>query len=361
MRPIRILVDSFADEGLSNAQMGNAREIIHRLDPDRFHVAIFVLGTPDPRIAARKNTKLIQLPPKRQTIRILQEFLLGSHDLLFYVKASPASRWYLKLRDRWRDRRVTIGTIESQCNLTELVDLLPEARRLWEETILRCDRLYSNSAYVQMSLHSEYGLNSDVIPTGADTQFFSPQWERTRNSRMQVLFVGSLLLRKHPELTLEAALRFPEADFRIVGEGPLRAKLESFILRHGLSNVVLVGAVTGKSLLEEYRHADIFFFPSCFEGSPKVIVEAAACGLPVICKDSYRPETVQHGITGYQATSDEELFVFLRALLTNGDLRSTLGRAGRRHSLQFDWDVITRQWEQTFCEIAGSQDLRYAS
>src|SRR5690242_9740922 len=117
MRPIRILVDSFADEGLRNAQMGNAREIIKRLDPDAVHVTTFVLGAPDPAIAARKNTKLIQLPSRGQTVPILKEFLFGAHHLLFYLKASPASRWYLKLRERWRDRRQTIGTIESQCNL----------------------------------------------------------------------------------------------------------------------------------------------------------------------------------------------------------------------------------------------------
>ena len=41
MTPVRILVDSLADQGLTNAQMTNAREIIRRLDPDRFHVSVF--------------------------------------------------------------------------------------------------------------------------------------------------------------------------------------------------------------------------------------------------------------------------------------------------------------------------------
>src|SRR5689334_5760009 len=122
MRPIRILVDSFADEGLLNAQMGNAREIIRRLDPEVFHISTFVLGKPDPHIARRKNTRLIQLPHKRQTVRILSEFLIGAHQLLFYLKSSPSSRWYLSLREKWRDGRVTVGTIESQCNFADVAD-----------------------------------------------------------------------------------------------------------------------------------------------------------------------------------------------------------------------------------------------
>src|SRR5438270_1540819 len=99
--PIRILVDSFADAGLPNAQMGNAREIVSRLDPERFHVSMFVVGEPDSRIAERRNTHLIRLPERRQTIRILREFLWGAHQILFYMKASPASHWYLSLHKKW--------------------------------------------------------------------------------------------------------------------------------------------------------------------------------------------------------------------------------------------------------------------
>src|SRR5438093_12186800 len=108
MSPIRILVDSFADAGLPNAQMGNAREIVCRLNPNRFHVSMFVLGPPDQRIAARQNTRLIQLPQRQQTVRILREFLWGSHPLLFYMKSSPGIRWYLRLRQSWRDERITV-------------------------------------------------------------------------------------------------------------------------------------------------------------------------------------------------------------------------------------------------------------
>ena len=339
-RPIRVLVDSLADEGLINAQMGNAREIIRNLNPERFHVSTFALGKPDPRVAARPNTRLIQLPERRQTTRILWEFLFGAHDIVFYLKASPASRLYVSLRRKWRDRRVLIGTIESQSNLRDISYLTPQAIRLWEQTILRCDRLCSNSEHVRRSLKTEYGLDSEVIPTGADSTFFSPDWERCRNPRPQVLFVGSLREYKHPELVVEAAERFPQADFRIVGEGPARPALEAQIVRKRLENVLLTGPLGAERLRSEYRRADVFLFPSTFEGSPKVIVEAAACGVPVICRDAYSPETVIHETTGYQAVSAEQMFVFLDRLLSNAELRQTLGRAGREHSLKFEMESI---------------------
>ncbi|HEX6803121.1 MAG TPA: glycosyltransferase family 4 protein [Terriglobales bacterium] len=360
MAPIRILVDSFADAGLPNAQMGNAREIITRLDPDLFHVSLFALGEPDSRIAARRNTRLIKLPDRRQTPRILSEFLFGSHALLFYIKSSPASRWYLSLRKKWRDRRVAIGTVESQCDFHHLPDVSQEAVDLWTQTVLRCDRLYSNCEFVRRSLEHEYGAPSEIIPTGADTRFFTPRHDRPGNPRLRVLFAGSLCRRKHPEVLLSAAARFPQVDFRIVGEGPLHGELRTRIGQERLGNVTLAGCLGPEQLREEYRQADIFFFPSTFEGSPKVIVEAAACGLPVIVRDSYSPDTVIHGVSGFHSASNEEMFSFLKLLLENPVLRRQFGEAGRKHSVQFDWDQIANQWATTFAALAQPQ-LRSAS
>jgi len=361
MRPLRILVDSFADAGLPNAQMGNAREIVCRLDPEQFHVSMFSLSPPDPRISARKNTRLIQLPRRKQTVRIFAEFLWGAHQILFYMKSSPASRWYLSVRSKWKDGRTTVGTVESQLNLRDQPTIAPEAIKLYEHTVLRCDYLFSNSSIVQRSLEREYGLSSQIIPTGVDTQFFTPAWERPPNTTPRVLFVGSLREFKQPQFLLSAAIRFPQADFRIAGTGPLEPELTAHIGRDELRNVRLLGQLNPEQLREEYRLADVFLFPSEWEGSPKVVLEAAACGLPVIVRNNYSAETVLHGTTGYQAASDDELYAFLGTLLANPDLRLQLGRAGRLHSQGFDWNAIAGQWAQTFSRLAQQNQLRRAS
>ncbi len=361
MEPVRILVDSFADAGLPNAQMGNAREIVARLDPGRFHISMFALGRPDARIAGRENTRLIQLPERRQTVRILREFLWGRHELLFYMKSAPASRWYVSLRKSWNDCRPTIGTIESQCDCRNEPTLDPEGIRLWEQSVLRCDYLYSNSGSVQKSLEREYGLRSEIIPTGVDTNFFVPRWDRPSHSRARVLFVGSLRTYKQPQILIEAAAQFPQADFRIAGDGPLAPELKRRIAELQLRNVSLLGLLSAEKLREEYQGSDIFLFPSKWEGSPKVILEAAACGLPVIARNAYSPETVLNGVTGYQAASEEEIFDYLRCLLENPALRLELGRNGRRHSEEYDWCLITRQWEGVFLQLSRQGRARKAS
>lgn len=349
---MRILIDSFADAGLTNAQMTNGRDIMARLNPGKFDITTFHVADPDPRIARRPSTRLIHLPPRRQTVPILKEFIRGNHEILFYVKTSPAAKLYFSLRRAWRDRRVTIGTVESQSDWRNEPTIKPEQIRLWEQTILRCDYLFSNSQAAKKSLETEYGLPSEVVPTGVDTRFFTPVWDRRQNVRTRVLFVGSLRPFKGPQILLDAAPRFPEADFIIVGDGFMAAELALRAERDRLANLRFVRTLTADDLRDEYRKADIFLFPSRWEGSPKVILEAAACGLPVIARNNYQPETVVHDRTGYLVSGDEELFARLRELISSPAQRVTMGQAGRTHAEKFDWDIITRQWEDIFLRLA---------
>ncbi len=349
MQPVKILVDSFADEGLTNAQMINAREIVSRLNPDRFFVSLFVRGTPAAHISARPNTRLIQLSNRLQTIPLLAHFLLGKQEIIFYLKVSPASRWFLKLRSLRSSRCATIGTVESQSDWRDET-ITPQTIRLLEETVLRCDYLFSNSAFVQRSLKNNYGIASEVVPTGVDIDFFAPDWDRPANPRTRVLFVGALRAFKGPQLILIAAERYPHADFVVVGEGILNTELQE--RAKGLPNVFLRGPLGRVAVRKEYQAADIFMFPSRWEGSPRVLMEAAACGLPVIARKDYQPESVIDGETGLFADSDEEMVAALGRLLANLELCRRFGGSGRTHIERFSWDIITRQWEDIFTRVA---------
>jgi glycosyltransferase involved in cell wall biosynthesis len=352
MKPVKILVDSLADEGLTNAQMINAREIVSRLNSDRFSVTMFVHGPAATEISARPNTRLIQLPDRLQTIPLLARYLFGGQDILFYLKASPAGRCYLKLRSLRRSRCVIAGTIESQMDWRDET-LTPQTIRLVEDTVLRSDYLFANSAFVQRSLENNYGLRSEVVSTGVDTYFFTPTRERPANSRPRVLFVGALREFKGAQLVIDAARRYPQADFVLVGDGVMVQKLRESA--KGLANVMMRGALGRNAVRDEYRGADIFLFPSRWEGSPRVLLEAAATGLPVIARKDYEPESVIDGETGFLAATDDEMMVCLGQLLANPELGRSLGQSGHSHVARFSWDVITRQWEAIFARLALAQ------
>jgi glycosyltransferase involved in cell wall biosynthesis len=349
----RLLVDSLADDGLTNAQMTNAREIVLRLNPEQFQVSIFHFGVPDERIRKRPNTRLIALPAHRQSLRIFREFVLGAHDILFYLKIAPASRWYMGLRKIWKDRHIVVGTVESRSDLRNEPTIPQPVARMWEQTILRCDYLFSNSQAVRQSLQREFGVESEVVPTGVDTKFFVPAEAKPINARATVLFVGSLRPFKQPQFMLEAARRFPQADFVIVGEGVLATELKDRKESEKLTNLRLMGGLGIEALLEQLHKADIFLFPSRWEGSPKVVLEAAACALPVIARKDYEPETVVDGQTGYLAADDQELFSRLEELLQRRELAQKLGAAGRCHAESYDWDRIAEQWSRIFLRLVN--------
>jgi glycosyltransferase involved in cell wall biosynthesis len=352
MKPINLLVDSFADEGLTNAQMINAQEIVSRLNPDRFHVTMFVQGTPAPKIIGRQNTRLVRLPRRFQTPRILARFLFGAQEILFYLKASPASRWFLKLHSLRPNGCATVATIESQSDWRDQT-VSPATKNLIEQTILRCDYLFSNSSKVQQSLLENYGLRSEIVPTGVDVQAFAPSWDRPPNARMRVLFVGALREFKGPHVVLEAARRFPQADFVLVGEGVMGEELRE--RSQLLPNVNLRGSLGRSAVNEEFGRADIFMFPSIWEGSPRVLMEAAACGLPVIARKDYEPESVVDGISGFLVGSDDEIMTRLAQLLDDPNLRRRMGENGRSHMARFSWDVITSHWETIFVRLASKR------
>ncbi|HUG36426.1 MAG TPA: glycosyltransferase family 4 protein, partial [Candidatus Limnocylindrales bacterium] len=86
---------------------------------------------------------------------------------------------------------------------------------------------------------------------------------------------------------LEAlAPAFPDLTLRIVGEGPLRAKLAERLDRSGLSvRAALPGALPHADVRRELKQADLFLFPSRYESFSQALLEAAAVGGPVVASD----------------------------------------------------------------------------
>src|SRR5581483_6433525 len=108
--------------------------------------------------------------------------------------------------------------------------------------------------------------------------------------RPLVLFIGNLVPVKGVEVLIDACSRLAGRGVRftacLIGQGPLRGKLEGQIARLGLGECVrLVGGLPHHQLGDWYRAAGVFVLPSYSEGVPSVLLEAAACGTRVVASE----------------------------------------------------------------------------
>ena len=135
-----------------------------------------------------------------------------------------------------------------------------------------------------------------VIRNGVDLQRFKPGVPAAARSQLGVtgapvlLCVGNLVPVKGHDLLLQAManlrIRHPSASLYLVGDGPLRNTLQAQVLALGLAGQVhFVGTVPQDALAAWYSAADALVLPSRSEGWANVLLEAMACGTPVVATD----------------------------------------------------------------------------
>ena len=355
---VRILFMPPIDAGSTNAQSLNARELVLRFNPDRLESTLWYETEPDLRLRDRPGIRLLRLPAARKTFRILRELFAG-YDLIAYMDSSPASYIFLHLPHALRKKSTTVFHAEGANPSAQLGGSSRLVRWLFHEVMPRCDVHTGITDFVASDMERMHVRTHYVLPVGVDLRLFSPPPVRT-NKTPAVLFVGTLIKRKGPQYLLRAAPHFPDARFRLVGSGRdgYETVLRRSIAELGLRNVILEGSKTQQEIAEIMRESDILLLPSRLEGLPKVTLEAAATGLPCIVFNDYQTPSVLHGVTGFQVESFDEMIKRLGELIADASLRLRMGLEARRHAQKFDWDLVAKNWEDAYLEIAGSQKER---
>jgi len=197
-----------------------------------------------------------------------------------------------------------------------------------------------------------------ILPRGLDTELFHPARREPEffekfgehNGEIRLLYVGRISREKDLDLLAAAYRRLRDEGLPmqlfVVGHGPYS---EAFA--KSLPEAIFTGYLTGNELAAAYASADIFVFPSTTDTFGNVILEAQACGLPVVVSDSGGPkELVQDTANGLITKShDEEDFArAIRALVTNPALRERMGKSARNSVIDRSWpSAFDRFWTMT--------------
>jgi glycosyltransferase involved in cell wall biosynthesis len=177
--------------------------------------------------------------------------------------------------------------------------------------------------------------------------------------RATLLSVGHLIERKGHDLVIKALARLPDTHLAIAGDGPLRRPLERLAASLGLQDRVrFLGVVEHRALADLYSSVDLLVLASSREGWPNVLLEALACGTPVVATRNWgTPEIVSAPEAGclVDERTPEALAHAIETMLASMPERART----RAFAEAFSWDATTEGQMRLFasCLKAGRESL----
>lgn len=246
-----------------------------------------------------------------------------------YYPQSTVKRHVLKILDAWSNRRLREGA----------------------------DALTAHCTAAREFMIKELGVKRgiEVIPVGVDTGLFKPKPSKNKYLRggdMKLLTVARL----HPYKGIEQLIRSmgivgeknPGAKLYIMGKGHEEKRLRTMAERSGSKNVEFIEDVLPNHMMPElYAECDIYVQPSIIEPYGIAVLEAMACGKPVVgTRVGGMLDTIEDGKTGFLVEPGNAK-ALAEAILQMHDprVRNMMGEAARKRAVEvFDWDFIGRKY-----------------
>ncbi len=191
-----------------------------------------------------------------------------------------------------------------------------------------------------------------VIPNGVDEDWFAAERRTPQPGRL--LFVGRLAAQKNLDVVVRAMAKLPENRLIVIGEGEARTKLEALVSSLGLANVEFLGRRSSDEVRAAMLQSSLLVLPSTHEGLPLVLLEAAACGLPVVASNI--PELRETGLVSRLVAADDPgaWASTLRDLLCDDSAMHQLSADGVRCAAEHRWDRVISRWLDLYDRVAGA-------
>ena len=260
------------------------------------------------------------------------------HDAAYFEQeAHPANWWRFRQRLKWRFLYTT---------LSRHADLFHAVSNFSAERIARfVPSIASRVRVVHNAASSRF-----FQPVSAEGEEFLAR-ERLSNVAF-VLFPGGLSYRKNADMVLDLwpKLRelFPDLLLVVAGhsEPPYGARAQT------IDGIRQIGFVDDEGLCALYHAAQVVWFPSRYEGFGIPILEAMACGAPVVTSNcSSLPEVAGKAAIFAPPDSISGHIEALEAVLRQSALRESLNKLGRDRSRQFTWAAAAAKMDRHFAEL----------
>lgn len=231
---------------------------------------------------------------------------------------------------------------------------------LGKYAIRKAQKIISSSEYVRNNFLKKYIKKSYTITPGVNPTFFSVGDKKYKNT---ILFVGGLNkfeeykgLKYLLESVSQIKLSIPAVKLVIVGDGNNRENFEKMVSQLGLkTHVEFKGRVFGPALVKMYQQASVLVLPSLNDSFPMVLLEAMACGIPVIGTNiGGIPTIIDNNKNGFLIPPKDvqTLTKKLVLILKNEKLAGKLGKNGRKKVVkELTWDHQAKKSYDFFEQI----------
>ena len=210
------------------------------------------------------------------------------------------------------------------------------------------------------------GDNIQVIPFGVDTNFFKPLKLLKNENVFQILSVGYLIERKGFEYlirgTKEVLKKYDNVKLKIIGSGPLEGKLKNIINELELENEVeIIKNVSDEELLHLYNSSDLFVLPSIIdsegntEGLGVVLLEAMACGIPVIASNvGGITDIIINNETGLLINQKDSQDIARKIIFTienKPEMKKIVKNGLNTVELNFSWERVVESYQDCYKSV----------
>jgi glycosyltransferase involved in cell wall biosynthesis len=248
-----------------------------------------------------------------------------------------------------------------QADIPVVVNLPGEPNALDVADLRSADALVADG-WAAAQLPAKLGRPVARVAKGVDAQLFRPDGPSVREplrltGRRVVVAVSRFVPMKNIRLLVDAIAivrqRVPNVHLLAVGDGPEHRNVAIRVAEHDLREcVTLVGSVSHANTPSYYRSGDVFALPSEFDNSPNAVLEAMACGLPIVATDSggVRDFVADSSSGAIVPTGDARALADgLERYLANPELARQVGDRNRRKaSTEFSWPESARQLREIY-------------
>lgn len=210
---------------------------------------------------------------------------------------------------------------------------------------------------------AKHGLCADVIPNIIDLSRFTARPLRDVDVEPHFIVTRNLEAVYDVATAVKAFVRvrarWPGARLTVAGTGPELAALQALVAGLGVSDAVhFAGRIANADIAALYASANILLNPSTADNMPISILEAMACGVPVVStRAGGIPDLVAHEQTALLVAVGDHVAMADAALrlLSDRALAQRLHDAGRQEVLRYAWPSVREQWQTTYRQVAISR------